>query len=105
MGLSNLIAFPGCAHLQPHRRRAAGVDRRSLSGESLVINPMIRSNYIEDDWWTAHDMTFESTTDGPLQWTAGGFFYFQHYNQPYQVNDPAQPQLTHRSTRCRRSRR
>jgi iron complex outermembrane receptor protein len=92
--------FPGCA--------ACGFPSAAFPGGSplpagqtlpnpsnLVINPLIHSNYIEDDWWTAHDLTFESTTDSPLQWAAGGFFYFQHYNQPYQVNDPQQPQLTH----------
>jgi iron complex outermembrane recepter protein len=92
--------FPGCASCGfpsaafPHGSPLpAG---QTLPGPSnLVINPLIQSNYIEDDWWTAHDLTFESTTDGPLQWAAGGFFYFQHYNQPYQVNDPQQPQLTH----------
>ena len=50
-------------------------------------------------------MTFESTTDSPLQWTAGAFFYYQHYNQPYTVYDPQQPQLTNPVSRCRRSRR
>jgi iron complex outermembrane receptor protein len=59
----------------------------------LVIYPEIQQTYEEDDYWTAHDLTFQSTTESPLQWTAGGFAYYQHYNQPYQVSDPAQPQL------------
>ncbi len=93
VGLSNLIAFPGCA--------ACGIGGAPVAASTpiaqgtLTINPLVHSNYIEDDWWTAHDLTFESTTDSPLQWAAGGFFYYQHYNQPYQVNDPAQSQLTH----------
>ena len=57
---------------------------------------------MEDDWWTAHDLTFQSTSDGPLQWTAGAFYYFQHYNQPYQVSDPLQPQLAQPFSRLRR---
>jgi iron complex outermembrane recepter protein len=59
----------------------------------LTINPLINSAYEEDDWWTGHDLTLQSTTDSPLQWTAGGFFYHQHYDQPYEVSDPLQPQL------------
>jgi iron complex outermembrane receptor protein len=59
----------------------------------LTITPLIEQSYEEDDYWTAHDLTFQSTTDSPLQWTAGGFAYYQHYNQPYQVSDPLQPQL------------
>ena len=61
---------------------------------TLVINPLIHANYKENDWWTVHDVSFESTSDGPLQWVAGASFYFQHYDQPYRVNDPAQPNLT-----------
>jgi len=60
----------------------------------LTIFPQIQANYVEDDWWTAHDLTFESTTDSPFQWTVGGFFFYQHYNQPYSVYDSNQPQLT-----------
>jgi len=60
---------------------------------ALVINPLIQQTYEEDDYWTFHDLTFQSTTDGPLQWTVGGSAYYQHYNQPYQVADPRQPQL------------
>ncbi len=59
----------------------------------LTINPQIGANYIEDDYWTAHDLTIESTTDSPFQWTAGVFGYYQHYNQPYTLYDRNQPQL------------
>jgi len=59
----------------------------------LTLYPLINSNYEEDDWWTAHDVSIQSTSDSPLQWTAGGFYYYQHYNQPYEVSDPLQPQL------------
>jgi iron complex outermembrane recepter protein len=59
----------------------------------LTINPLIEQTYEEDDYWTAHDLTFQSTTDSRLQWQAGAFGYYQHYNQPYQVSDPLQPQL------------
>jgi iron complex outermembrane receptor protein len=60
----------------------------------LTIFPQIQANYVEDDWWTAHDLTLQSTTDSPFQWTAGVFYYFQHYNQPYDAYDSNQPQLT-----------
>jgi iron complex outermembrane receptor protein len=61
----------------------------------LTIYPQIQANYVEDDVWTAHDLTFESTNDSPFQWTAGAFYFYQHYNQPYSVTDANQPQLTH----------
>jgi len=62
---------------------------------ALTIFPQVQANYVEDDIWTAHDLTFQSTTDSPFQWTFGGFFFYQHYNQPYTVFDPNQPQLAH----------
>jgi len=60
----------------------------------LTINPLINANYNEDDWWSSNDWTIQSTNDSPLQWTAGAFFFYQRYNQPYEVNDPLQPQLS-----------
>jgi iron complex outermembrane receptor protein len=65
-----------------------------IGASPLVINPLLTANYVEDDWWTAHDLTFQSTSDSAFQWTAGAFFYYQHYNQPYDVADTQQPQLT-----------
>ena len=62
-------------------------------GTPLTINPLFQANYVEDDYWTDHDFTLQSTTDGPLQWTGGLFYYFQHYNQPYQVTAAEQPQF------------
>ena len=61
----------------------------------LTINPLLNLNYNEDDWWTAHDFSFQSTTDAPLQWTAGAFYFHQHYNNPIELSDPDQPQLQH----------
>jgi iron complex outermembrane receptor protein len=60
---------------------------------ALVIHPQVQANYVEDDFWTAHDLTFQSTSDSPFQWTAGAFYFYQSYNQPYTVFDNAQPQL------------
>ena len=67
----------------------------SLPGVTpLTIHPQIQANYVEDDFWTAHDLTFQSTTDSPFQWTAGAFYFFQQYTQPYTVTDTNQPQLS-----------
>ena len=65
------------------------------NGTALTIFPQVQANYVEDDFWTAHDITFQSTSDSPFQWTAGGFFFYQQYNQPYTVFDTNQPQLAH----------
>ena len=48
---------------------------------------------MEDDWWTAHDFTLQSSGDEALQWQGGLFYYFQHYNQPYQVQAKNQTQF------------
>ena len=84
-------------YMPRERRRGSQILEFTLAAipgvTPLTINPLVNSNYVEDDWWTAHDLSFQSTTDSPLQWTVGGFFFYQHYNQPYEVNDPLQPQL------------
>jgi iron complex outermembrane receptor protein len=84
-------AFPGCATCSLSGGALPAATPVQVG--ALVINPVIAANYVEDDWWSAHDINFQSTTDSPLQWQFGGFFYFQHYNQPYEVQDGLQPQL------------
>jgi iron complex outermembrane receptor protein len=73
--------------------RAGGVAAQP-GPSALVINPFINANYKEDDWWTAHDFSLQSTGDSPLQWIVGAFFYYQHYDQPYVETAPLQPQLS-----------
>jgi iron complex outermembrane receptor protein len=83
--------LPGSSGLPAGVAAALGLPAPS----TLTIFPQIQANYVEDDFWTAHDLTFQSTTDSPFQWTVGGFFFFQQYSQPYTVYDTNQPQLTH----------
>jgi iron complex outermembrane receptor protein len=85
-------AFPGCADCAIGGGPLPAATPLAIG--DLVVNPQIQANYVEDDWWTAHDLTFQSTNASPFQWTVGGFGYFQHYNQPYRVYDNNQPQLT-----------
>jgi iron complex outermembrane receptor protein len=59
----------------------------------LVINPLVDLSYKEKDRWTSHEVNIQSTSDGPFQWQAGGFYYFQHYSNPIQTTAPLQPQL------------
>ena len=81
--------LPGSSGLPAGVAAALGLPAPS----TLTIFPQIQANYVEDDFWTAHDLTFQSTTDSPFQWTAGGFYFFQQYSQPYTVTDVNQPQL------------
>jgi iron complex outermembrane receptor protein len=83
--------FPGCLNCSLAGGPLPAATPLTIG--NVVVNPQIRANYVEDDWWTAHDLTFQSTNDSPLQWTVGGFGYYQHYNQPYRVYDNNQPQL------------
>jgi iron complex outermembrane receptor protein len=60
---------------------------------NLVINPLAHLEYIEDDWWTSHEFSFQSTDNGPLQWIGGLYYYFQHYNNPITLAAPGQANL------------
>jgi len=60
---------------------------------NLVINPLAHLQYIEDDWWTSHEFSFQSTDNGPFQWIGGLYYYFQHYSNPIILNAPDQPNV------------
>jgi len=59
----------------------------------LVVNTYGTTTYIEDDGWWSHELVLQSTGDSRLQWTAGAFYYQQHYWQPISENLPDQPQV------------
>jgi iron complex outermembrane receptor protein len=61
----------------------------------LVVNPLVDLLYKEDDQWFSHELSFQSTSDSPLQWTAGAYYYQQHYNNPISATAPEQPQVAH----------
>jgi iron complex outermembrane receptor protein len=47
--------------------------------------------YNEHNLWTSHEIDVSSTGHGPLQWIAGGYFYYEHYHNPetFIGTDPA----------------
>jgi iron complex outermembrane receptor protein len=65
------------------------------AASQLVINPTVDLHYQENDRWFSHELNLQSTTDGPIQWQIGGFYYFQNYANPISDSDTSQPQLSH----------
>jgi iron complex outermembrane receptor protein len=48
----------------------------------ITIHPQQAFDYQEHNGFWSHELNFISTTDGPLQWVAGGYLFNQHYTQP-----------------------
>jgi iron complex outermembrane receptor protein len=59
----------------------------------LTIFPSAVTSYEEDKKWMSHEINFSSNGDGPLQWLAGAYYYYEHYRQPVSVKLPSQPQF------------
>jgi iron complex outermembrane receptor protein len=59
----------------------APVSQFTLPG-GLVIRPQEVYSYQEFEEWWSHELTFSSTSDGPLQWLAGLYAWNEHYRQP-----------------------
>ena len=49
--------------------------------------------YEEDKSWWSHEVDLSSTSDGPVQWIAGLYYYFEKYGQPVDITLPGQAQL------------
>jgi iron complex outermembrane receptor protein len=60
----------------------------------LTIYPTWNYFYEENNQWFSHEVTFASTTNSPLQWIGGLYYYDEHYSNPIITTDPQQSQLT-----------
>ena len=63
--------------------------------QPLTINPTPSTTYFaERDWFFSHEINLTSTTNSPLQYLAGLYWYHEHYNQPVDAGvEPNQPQM------------
>ena len=60
---------------------------------NLTVNGTTTYDYQELPTWWSHEINLTSTTDGPLQWILGAYYYHEHYTNPYNFYQPNQPQL------------
>jgi iron complex outermembrane recepter protein len=65
----------------------------SVAGPGLVVNPTDSFEYEESNGFWSDELDFISTGNGPLQWVAGVYQFYQHYQQPVSAEDLQQPQL------------
>ncbi len=59
----------------------------------LTVNPAQNFVYATHTAWWSNELTFSSTTDGPLQWIAGLYQFKQTNNNPITVQAQQQSQL------------
>ncbi len=56
---------------------AAG--RSTVNCAPLTVNANNGYHYFEYPRWYSHEINFSSTTDGPVQWIVGGYYYHEQY--------------------------
>jgi len=59
----------------------------------LQINPIDSFTYQEKNGFWSDELNFISTGNGPLQWVAGAYQFYQSYQQPVSAEILEQPQL------------
>jgi iron complex outermembrane receptor protein len=64
-----------------------------FGGGGLVIHPTDSFSYEENNGFWSDELNFISTGNGPLQWVAGVYQFYQHYQQWVSAEDLEQPQL------------
>ncbi|HEY5071090.1 MAG TPA: TonB-dependent receptor [Caulobacteraceae bacterium] len=86
------LNFPFSANLGP----VTGVESFQIDPASpLTIIPKGSDlRFIENEYFFSHELNISSTSNGPLQWIAGIYWYHEHYDQPIDVLQPFQPQYT-----------
>ncbi len=61
----------------------------------LTVTGTTAYDYQESPTWWSHEINLTSTTDGPLQWILGAYYYHEQYTNPYNFYQPNQVQLQH----------
>ncbi|MGA0602405.1 TonB-dependent receptor [Caulobacter sp. KR2-114] len=61
--------------------------------QALNVSGTTTYDYQELPTWWSHEINLTSTTDGPLQWIMGAYYYHESYSNPYNFYQPNQPQL------------
>jgi iron complex outermembrane receptor protein len=87
-------------HLQgstPNGSRDAPITQYTLvaplGGPGLNVYPQERFDYQEKNGFWSHELNLVSTTDSPLQWIAGAYYFDQGYKQPVLTEEePVQTQ-------------
>jgi len=59
----------------------------------LTVTGTTTYDYQELPTWWSHEINLTSTTDGPLQWILGAYYYHESYSNPYNFYQPNQTQL------------
>lgn len=65
--------------------------------QPLTVNPIPSTTFFqENDHFYSHELNLVSTTDGPLQWILGAYYYHEAYDQPVWAGvQPNQTQFAH----------
>jgi iron complex outermembrane receptor protein len=60
---------------------------------NLTVFPAEQFNYDEYNHWFSHEFNLASTDNGPVQWTAGAYYFSETYTNPITVGLKQQPQV------------
>jgi iron complex outermembrane receptor protein len=59
--------------------------------QPLTVHPDLTFRYFEDNHWYSHEINITSTTDNPLQWILGGYFFDERYHEPEDIFAKSEP--------------
>ncbi len=59
----------------------------------LTIHPQEAFTYETTTQWSSHEITLSSTNNGPIQWIAGAYYYWERDHNPETVEAKFQPQI------------
>ena len=60
---------------------------------NATVHPAEKFGYDEFNHWYSHEFNLTSTTNGPVSWTAGAFFFDERYTNPITVGLQQQPEV------------
>ena len=65
-----------------------------LPGEvAVTVFPSFVLDYVQNEKWYSHELSFKSEGAGAVQWIAGLYYFHDEFDQPVSINLPGQAQL------------
>jgi iron complex outermembrane receptor protein len=92
-GTQTTSATTGLRTTTPACSTLPGATTTTCTSPLTILPQGTHTYFIENESFYSHELNVTSTSNGPLQWIGGLYWYHENYDQPVGAMDSTQPQV------------